>query len=98
MLCPTTLALVAVAVLSQCSNAFALSGAAPLTTQGSTALGAAQGQKSVTLTLAPRNAAALRALSLSAGATPITPVQFMSTYAPSTSTVAAISSWASATG
>jgi pseudomonalisin len=98
LLCPAMLALAVAAMLAQCSNALALSGAAPVIAKGSTALGPAQGQKSVVLTLTPRDGEALRALSSSSNALPITASQFMASFAPTTATVAAVTSWAEANG
>ena len=49
-------------LLVTCAGAMALGGAAPVLAQGSTALGPAQGEQSIVLTLSPRHGAALRAL------------------------------------
>ncbi len=94
---PAAFAVAALALLVQCAGAFALGGAAPVLSSGSTALAPAQGTKSVLLTLTPRNASALRGLSAT-GAAALTPAQFMATYAPSQSTVAAIEGWAAGSG
>ncbi len=94
----TALLALALLALSQCASALALGGAAPVISQGSAELGLAQGQKSVLLTLTPRDAAGLGALSAAAGSAPIEPAQFMADYAPTTQTVAAITNWASASG
>jgi pseudomonalisin len=89
----------AATVLAQCSSAFALGGAAPVITKGSTVLGpVTTGQATAVLTLTPRNLATLQALDDAAGATPLTPAQFKSEYAPAASTVAAVKKWALASG
>ncbi len=67
-------------------------------TQGSTALGAAQGEESIVLTLTPRKDAALQALAGGAGRTRLTPAKFLSAYAPTTATVDAVEKWAQKSG
>ncbi|HTY96363.1 MAG TPA: S53 family peptidase [Solirubrobacteraceae bacterium] len=84
-------------LLATCSGALALSGAAPVLSKGSTALGPAEGEQSVVLTLAPRRSGALQALA-GAGTGGLTPAAFMSSYAPTTATVQAISTWAAKSG
>ena len=84
-------------VLSTCAGALALSGAGPVLSKGSTALGPAQGEQSIVLTLSPRRSGALQALA-GAGTGRLTPAAFMSSYAPTTATVQAISTWAAKNG
>lgn len=93
---PATLAgaLLALAVAS--SSALALTGAGPLLTKNSTALGAAQGTRSIVLTLAPRRAQALA--QAAQDGQKITPAQFLSTYAPTQSDVDALTAWAGQSG
>ena len=55
-------AAIVVAAMALAPGAFALAGATPLHTKGSTAAGAATGSRSVVLTLAPSNASGLKAL------------------------------------
>ncbi len=98
LLGPATIAALLVLLLTQCASAFGLSGSTPVLSQGSTALGAAQGQQSVLLTLTPRDASALDALSAHAASSPLTAAQFMSTYAPTSATVDAVTSWAEQRG
>jgi pseudomonalisin len=95
---PASLLTIVVVALAQASGALALSGAAPVLTQGSTALGAAAGTRSIVLTLAPRDASGLAALAADPTGTPLTHGQFMARFAPSSTTVAAVESWASSAG
>ena len=95
----TALALIAAAVLAQSAAAFAPAGAGALLTSGSVNEGAVTTQlRTVTLTLAPRNAAGLRAFDATAGHPLLTPAQFAERYAPTAASVAAVESWASAHG
>ncbi len=95
----TALAVMAAAVLAQTAAAFAPAGAGALRTSGSTDEGAVTTQaRTVTLTLAPRNASGLRAFDAKAGHAPLSPAQFAERYAPSAASVAAVESWASAHG
>lgn len=84
--------------LIQAAGALALPGAAPLSISGATAIGPASGTRTIVLTLAPRNASALRALAADPNGRPLTHSQFTSRYAPSTATVNAVERWAAAAG
>ena len=83
-------------LLVTCTGAMALGGAGPVLAKGSTALGTAQGERSVVLTLSPRHGAALR--QLAGGEGQLTPALFLSTYAPTAATVNDISAWARGKG
>ncbi len=86
------------AALAQSAAAFAPAGAGPLRTSGSTDQGSVAQTRSITLTLAPRNAAALRRYAAQAGHAPLSPAQFAERFAPTPATVAAVQSWAGAHG
>jgi pseudomonalisin len=92
------IAALATAALAQSAVAFAPAGATPLRTSGSADQGAVVQTRSITLTLAPRNPSALRALAARATRTPLSPAQFTERFAPSQATVGAVEAWASAHG
>ncbi len=92
------LAVSATAAIAQSAAAFAPAGATALRTSGSADQGAVAQTRSITLTLAPRNAAALRAFDAQAGHPSLTPAQFAERFAPSQAAVAGVESWASAHG
>ena len=96
LLCAATCA-VLTTVLATCAGAMALTGAAPVLAKGSTALGPAQGQQSIVLTLTPRNGSALQALA-AGGNAHLSDAQFMSSYAPANATVNSVSAWATKHG
>ena len=91
-------AAIVTAALALAPGAFALAGATPLRTSGSTAAGAATGSRSVVLTLAPGNAAALKALVAHPSRPRLSPGQFVAQYGPSAATLAAVQSWAQTHG
>src|SRR6476469_9066486 len=96
----SSVAIAALAALTsvQSAAAFAPAGATPLRTSGSSDLGAVTQTRSVTLTLAPRDAAGLRAFDAQAGHPLLTPAQFAERFAPSQESVGAVESWATAHG
>ena len=92
------IAVLATVALAQSAAAFAPAGAAPLRTAGSVDQGAVAQTRSITLTLAPRNAASLRALDAQAGHAPLSRDEFTERFAPSQAMVATVEAWASAHG
>ena len=95
----TALAVLAAALLAQSAAAFAPAGAGALRTSGSANEGAVTTQvRTIALTLAPRNAAGLRAFDATPGHPLLSAAQFAERYAPSAATVAAVESWAGAHG
>jgi subtilase family serine protease len=91
-----TVAAVALPAAPAGATASALPGAAPLRVTGAVSLGAATAHtRSVTLTLAQRDAAGLAAR-LASHASPLTTSQWMSRYAPTAAAVSAVRSWATA--
>jgi subtilase family serine protease len=96
LLCVATCA-VFTTMLVTCAGALALGGAAPVLAEGSTALGPAQGEESVVLTLSPRDGSGLQALAAD-GTAHLTNAKFMSTYAPARATVNRVTAWAAKTG
>jgi subtilase family serine protease len=90
--------LLALAALTQATNAFALAGAAPLLTSGSSEVEPASETRSVVLTLTPSDQSGLVALAADAKRSRLAPGQFEQRYAPAQSTVGAIESWAAANG
>src|SRR5258708_39790108 len=95
---PAAVAAIATAMLALCSSAFAVAGASPLRTSGSSDLGAATGTRSVVLTLAPSDPAGLKALAGQAGAARLSKGQFEERFSPSTASVTAVESWATSHG
>jgi pseudomonalisin len=95
---PAAVAAVATAMLTLCSSAFALAGASPLRSSGSSDLGAATGTRSVVLTLAPSDPAGLKALAAQANAPRLSKGQFEERFSPSTASVSAVASWAMSHG
>jgi pseudomonalisin len=95
---PAALLAVAAALLIQAGAALALGGSAPLRTEASTALGAVSGTRSVVLTLTPNDPSGLRALNAHPGQAPLTPSQFRERFAPPTSALSAVQSWAASHG
>ena len=92
------IAAAAAVVLAQSAAAFAPAGSAPLLTRGSADQGAVSQARSITLTLAPRDAAALRSFDAQASHPLLTPAQFAMRFAPSQATLGAVEAWASAHG
>ena len=91
-----TVAAVAVPAGSAAAAASTIPGAAPLHVTGAIDLGAAPAAtRSVTLTLAQRDASGLAAR-IASHAAPLTTSQWMSTYAPAASAVDTVRSWATA--
>jgi pseudomonalisin len=84
--------------LAQSAAAFAPAGSTPLRTRGSSDQGAVAQTRTITLTLAPSNAAGLRAFDAQAGHALLTPAQFAARFAPSQASVSAVESWAAAQG
>ena len=95
---PAAFVAVAALALVQASSALALAGAAPVLTKGATALGPASGSRSIVLTLTPRQDSALRALAADPIGAPLSHSQFLARFAPSSTTVAAVESWAASAG
>ena len=95
---PLVLFVAAAVALLSASSAFALAGATPLLVSGSSSLGAAGGSTSVVLTLAPSDPAGLQELASEQGRARLAPGQFEQTFAPSQASVAAVESWAAASG
>jgi len=95
---PLVLLVAAAVALLSASSAFALAGATPLLVSGSTSLGAAGGSTSVVLTLTPSGPAGLQELASEQGRARLAPGQFEQTFAPSQASVAAVESWAAASG
>jgi pseudomonalisin len=89
---------VTLVALVQAAGALALSGAAPLSTSGSSAVEAASGSRSVVLTLAPSDPDALRSLAADAAKPRLAPGEFTQRFAPAQSTVSAVEAWAQAHG
>jgi pseudomonalisin/xanthomonalisin len=92
------IAVLAVLASAQSAAAFVPAGATPLRTSGSSDQGAVAQTRSVTLTLAPRDAAGLRAFDAQAGHPLLSPAQFAERFAPSQATVGAVESWATTHG
>jgi pseudomonalisin len=84
--------------LAQSATAFAPAGSTPLRTRGSSDQGAVAQARTITLTLAPRDAAGLRAFDAQPGHALLTPAQFAARFAPSQASVGAVESWATAHG
>jgi pseudomonalisin len=93
-----SIAVVATAVIAQPALALAPAGATPLRTSGSVDQGAVAQTRSITLTLAPQKAAALRALAAQPGHAPLSPAQFAERFAPSQAAVTAVQTWATSHG
>ncbi|HWF32217.1 MAG TPA: S53 family peptidase [Solirubrobacteraceae bacterium] len=89
---------VATLALAQSAAAFAPAGSTSLRTRDSSDQGAVTQTRTVTLTLAPRDAAGLRAFDAQPGHALLTPTQFAARFAPSQASVAAVESWAAAHG
>jgi pseudomonalisin len=90
--------LLAAAALAQPAAAAAPAGTSALLTKGSTDTGAVTQSRSIVLTLAPSNAAALKALDRQAAKPRLSAGQFEARFSPSTASVNAIESWATASG
>jgi len=95
---PVVLFVAAAVTLLSVSSAFALAGATPLLVSGSTSQGAAGGSTTVVLTLTPSDPAGLEELASEPGSARLAPGQFEQTFAPSQTSVAAVESWAAASG
>ena len=94
----TAIATIGAAFAAQSAPAFAPAGAGPLRTSGSTDQGAVSQARSVTLTLAPSDAAAVREFDAQAGHPPLGPGQFAERFGPTQATVSAVEAWATAQG
>ena len=86
----------ALALLAQSAVAFTPAGAGPLRTKGSSDLGPVSQQRSILLALTPTDSPALDALASQAGGQRLAATQFASRFGPSSTSVAAVESWAKA--